>query len=400
MLTTDYNRCTSTPLALYNPLLYVLSNSRKILEMTAPIPRLAYLHIGFADSSCAQSVMHIEEEASFVLDLHESWPALLTSIIANPPQAVLIHLNSLRQGPGSIAEISTMLKTVLSIYVTDSWNHIGVVVDNAVDVEFVRELRKSNILNIVPGVEFLGQEESTKATVALLAGVPYVLNVVKPIEDLPRVVSFRSKEQEQWTASIQHRIKHNGEYHIEFCTNWGAFTDSITEPTDLILFHCKMLSANHLSAAEVINMILAVTHYTTGKPAKIAAVIDKDTPLERIKELRNTELCGIVPSSEQWGPSVGNAAVISILSTGSHWPKDIIASLPGNIVKPMVTNQSFRLTARQKQIVDLISTRGLSNKRIASTLHIAESTVKIHVSAVLKVYGVRTRTQLALVASK
>ena len=54
------------------------------------------------------------------------------------------------------------------------------------------------------------------------------------------------------------------------------------------------------------------------------------------------------------------------------------------------------MTPRQEQIHTLISTRGASNKVIAKTLNISESTVKLHVSAVLKKYGVKNRTQLAL----
>ena len=371
--------------------------------MTVPVPRLAYLHVGFADSSCAQSVMHIEEEASFVLDLHESWPSLLTSIIANPPQAVLIHLNSLRRGPGSIAEISTMLKTVLSIYVTDSRNRIGVVVDNAVDVEFVRELRKSNILNIVPGVEFLGQRESTKATIALLAGEPYISPHAAPEPNLllPRVVSFWSKPVPQLSLEIKQQIIDKKLYTTTFCDTWDSLADAVEEHPDLVVFHCNMRNApGNLMLSEIVDMIAGLVRYTSGTPPKIAAVIDRDTPLEIIKELQKTSVSGIVPSSAYWGVDIATTAVVQLLNIGSHWPKDIIASLPGNIVKHTPSKNKLQLTTRQKQIVDLICTRGLSNKRIASTLHIAESTVKIHVSAVLKVYGVRTRTQLALVGNK
>jgi DNA-binding NarL/FixJ family response regulator len=137
----------------------------------------------------------------------------------------------------------------------------------------------------------------------------------------------------------------------------------------------------------------------TSTMPKIAVVINPDTPVQLIKELRKTDISGIVPSAVFWGIEIGTGAVHTILNTGSHWPKDIIASLPGNIAKPVVVKSQFKLTGRQQQIVDLICTRGLSNKRIATTLRIAESTVKIHVSAALKAYGVRTRVQLALTAN-
>jgi DNA-binding NarL/FixJ family response regulator len=59
---------------------------------------------------------------------------------------------------------------------------------------------------------------------------------------------------------------------------------------------------------------------------------------------------------------------------------------------------TFSLTPRQMQVLLLVCNRGLPNKKIASSLGISESTVKIHVSAILKAYGVVNRTQLALVS--
>jgi DNA-binding NarL/FixJ family response regulator len=63
-------------------------------------------------------------------------------------------------------------------------------------------------------------------------------------------------------------------------------------------------------------------------------------------------------------------------------------SVPGQIV----------LTDRQQQILDMISTKGFSNKAIAKVLRITESTVKLHVSAILKKYCLKNRVQLAVYA--
>jgi DNA-binding NarL/FixJ family response regulator len=56
-----------------------------------------------------------------------------------------------------------------------------------------------------------------------------------------------------------------------------------------------------------------------------------------------------------------------------------------------------KLTRRQRDILPLLA-KGLSNKEIARTLKIAEGTTKIHASSLLRVLGVRNRTEAAVVA--
>ncbi|MEU8261647.1 response regulator transcription factor [Micromonospora sp. NPDC048999] len=53
------------------------------------------------------------------------------------------------------------------------------------------------------------------------------------------------------------------------------------------------------------------------------------------------------------------------------------------------------LTAREREILDLLG-QGLANQEIGRALHLAERTVKTHVSSVLAKLGVTNRTQAAL----
>lgn len=68
-------------------------------------------------------------------------------------------------------------------------------------------------------------------------------------------------------------------------------------------------------------------------------------------------------------------------------------------VNETINNDQIGLTERQTQVARLVCHRGLSNKAVANILNISESTVKIHVSAILKKYGVKNRTQLVLAYS-
>jgi DNA-binding NarL/FixJ family response regulator len=56
-----------------------------------------------------------------------------------------------------------------------------------------------------------------------------------------------------------------------------------------------------------------------------------------------------------------------------------------------------KLTPRQREILDLLA-KGMSNKEIARVLKIREGTTKIHTSGVLRVLGVRNRTEAAAAA--
>jgi ATP/maltotriose-dependent transcriptional regulator MalT len=57
------------------------------------------------------------------------------------------------------------------------------------------------------------------------------------------------------------------------------------------------------------------------------------------------------------------------------------------------------LTPRESEILDLVS-QGLSNREIAKTLWIAESTVKVHVHHILEKLGARSRTEAVALASR
>jgi len=54
-----------------------------------------------------------------------------------------------------------------------------------------------------------------------------------------------------------------------------------------------------------------------------------------------------------------------------------------------------QLTAREQEVLALLA-QGLSNREIAKTLWIEETTVKAHLRSVFKKLGVRTRTEAAL----
>ncbi|WP_406855706.1 response regulator transcription factor [Alsobacter sp. KACC 23698] len=68
---------------------------------------------------------------------------------------------------------------------------------------------------------------------------------------------------------------------------------------------------------------------------------------------------------------------------------------PARPAEPVADVDYGRLTPRQRDVLPLVA-RGLSNKEIARELKIAEATTKIHMAALLRVLGVRNRTEAAV----
>lgn len=94
-------------------------------------------------------------------------------------------------------------------------------------------------------------------------------------------------------------------------------------------------------------------------------------------------------------------AVRTTLDGRLYAPATILAVKPpdagAGLRQPERSVRTFGLTLRQREVLALIG-KGLSNREIAIALSIAEATVKIHVSAVIRMLGVRNRTEAALLA--
>lgn len=147
-----------------------------------------------------------------------------------------------------------------------------------------------------------------------------------------------------------------------------------------------------------------VCRHGTGKPHKretlIAASASLETSVDHIKDFLtlNDSIIGIYPRGENFTIAEKTEAMTEMLAGIRHIPKKI-----QDIIKPKKCSckkDEISLTPRQEQILTLIKERGASNKTIARILNITESTVKLHVGLVLKKFGVKNRTQLALFCRK
>ena len=70
---------------------------------------------------------------------------------------------------------------------------------------------------------------------------------------------------------------------------------------------------------------------------------------------------------------------------------------PADVAVP--GSNDLGLTAREREVLALVA-EGYTNRRIAETLFISESTAGVHVSNILGKLGVATRTEAAAVATR
>lgn len=100
------------------------------------------------------------------------------------------------------------------------------------------------------------------------------------------------------------------------------------------------------------------------------------------------------------------SAVRAVADGGVYVPPELQAADGGSwSIRPVpragpgMDVRQLGLTDRQSDVLRLIL-RGLPNKLISRQLQLAEGTVKVHVSAVLRALGARNRTQAVLAANR
>lgn len=185
-------------------------------------------------------------------------------------------------------------------------------------------------------------------------------------------------------------------HKVFMCNCWSELTGLMEKNPVSICFSEGELKNS--SAVEIVNMIRTLSKLVNIlHEINITIDVSKDTKFSDIKVYQKSGIFGIVPRACEFGWEETERSLHALWAKIPYWPKHIINQLPG-AKKPQykVGSSEIKLTPRQAQIVSLIKERGASNKIIAKTLSISESTVKLHVGIVLKKYGVKNRTQLAL----
>lgn len=120
---------------------------------------------------------------------------------------------------------------------------------------------------------------------------------------------------------------------------------------------------------------------------------------DRDRVMRALELgaLGFIPKSSQRDVMLG--AFNLVFAGGIYVPPEILGHQPAAASAPPAGPAGFRfgLTERQIEVLALMM-QGKSNKAICRQLDLAEATVKVHVSAILKALKVSNRTEAVIAA--
>lgn len=161
---------------------------------------------------------------------------------------------------------------------------------------------------------------------------------------------------------------------IDMLTNDGA--------GDLILVDLRMPGMNGAEALSALR---------DGFPdAKVAVVSAWEERAEIIAAL-GAGVHGYIPKS--LSSSEIGAAIRSILDGNIFVPPTLGRRDPGSTPRPVASiDPGDKLTVRQKEVLTELL-KGQASKEIARSLDIAEGTVKIHLAAIYRALGVRTRAE-------
>lgn len=180
---------------------------------------------------------------------------------------------------------------------------------------------------------------------------------------------------------------------INVCPNWTSLINNLQSTVGdiLVVFRQDFLQKKHMMLDEVLSMLGSMTKFVSDRHVDIAVVVSSKCDTNDITKMKRNNVLGIIPGMRFFDQQHSLDAYRALTNRQSHWPAVAILNRRTGDSK-----KSVKLSDRQYEIFTLVAKRGLTNKQVANRLDIAESTVKNHVSDILKQFGLQNRTQLAL----
>lgn len=189
---------------------------------------------------------------------------------------------------------------------------------------------------------------------------------------------------------------------MDRCENWMQLISKLQLPhysTDVVIVDLAVITGvQGSSIMDMINCVHTVRRSVTHKNNfRLYVAVAADADLSVVRQVLKTPgvhgLCPIL--TQGFDQNDLELAVTHMCLYQNHIPDQIQQKLNP---KKSVAARSFtaRLTPRQAEIFELVTKHAASNKVIAHRLKISEGAVKTHVTSLLRKFGLRSRTELAV----
>jgi DNA-binding NarL/FixJ family response regulator len=197
-----------------------------------------------------------------------------------------------------------------------------------------------------------------------------------------------------------------------------AIVQDLAPHAQVVAFSRLQAAHRHLQAEPLCQLVLldlnlpdssgahAVNTLVADRPDCAVVVISADVEPHVVRAVMQAGARGYIPktASPQAMMQALNDVVNGKTSVPAEYASYLRPAMLKRTVQASVQTHPLRqgpsgLTERQQDVLNLIL-RGLPNKLICRQLALAEGTVKVHVSAVLRALGVRNRTEVVVAAAR
>lgn len=141
----------------------------------------------------------------------------------------------------------------------------------------------------------------------------------------------------------------------------------------------------------------ALTEFGRRFPALPVLILTSTEDPEEVRKALNSGALGYVPKSASSATLIG--ALKLVLQGDVYVPPLMLGEHSRPVPVEPTTETLLKLTQRQTDVLRLVQ-RGISNKLIARELGLAEKTVKVHVTSILRALNVTNRTEAITAVQK
>lgn len=134
-----------------------------------------------------------------------------------------------------------------------------------------------------------------------------------------------------------------------------------------------------------------------GYPSLPVVIVSAYDDASTVRAAMASGAMGFIPKSASNDVMIG--ALRLVLSGGRYLPPEIMLAAGSATVDAPVSAERLHLTDRQREVLGELA-QGKSNKQISRELGLAEATVKIHVTAILRALKVTSRAQAIVAVSR